>query len=152
TTRRPSSPTTRSATSGPSWRSSNESPPFHGGAGRARLLRRGDGARPRAHPRRALRPGPHRRARLPLRDRDAGDAHHRHPLLEHDVLRGGAADRALRLRELHGARQVPAARRGDRMTQPPFWIEVVVAVLVLASSFLVLTAAVGLVRLKTFFL
>jgi multicomponent K+:H+ antiporter subunit G len=38
------------------------------------------------------------------------------------------------------------------MTQPPFWIEVVVAVLVLASSFLVLTAAVGLVRLKTFFL
>lgn len=38
------------------------------------------------------------------------------------------------------------------MMHPPFWVEVVVAVLVVASGLLVLLAAIGLVRLKTFFL
>ena len=70
----------------------------------------------------------------------------------------GAADRAVRLRRLVGAGQVPAARRGDRMTgrfamsdSVPSWVEGAVALLLLASGVLALTGALGLLRLRDFF-
>ncbi len=66
--------------------------------------------------------------------------------------RGGAADRPVRLRQLHGHGQVPAARRGDRMNPELFgWVEAAVALLLVLSGIFTLAAAVGVVRFETFF-
>src|SRR5262249_33116954 len=68
-------------------------------------------------------------------------------LRQQHVLRGCAADGDVRLRQFGGARQVPAARGGDRVIA-----ETVVALLLVASGLLVLVAALGLWRLPDFFL
>src|SRR4029079_9928680 len=102
---------------------------------------------PGARPARAR---PRARARLPVRRRPVDDAGVGDPLPEQHVLRSCIADGAVRLRRLGGDGQVPAARRGDRMTTA-LAAEIVVAALLLASGALVLTAALGLLRLAHFF-
>ena len=69
------------------------------------------------------------------------------------LLRGRAADRALQLRELVGDGEVHPARRGDRMNASvPFWVEAVVAALLVLSGVFVVISAIGFLRLQDFFL
>src|SRR5690606_14138584 len=63
----------------------------------------------------------------------------------------GAADRGAGLRQLHGDGQIPAARRGDRMSTLPLWADMLVSVLVLAGAAIALVGSFNLVRLANFF-
>src|SRR5690606_41141962 len=77
----------------------------------------------------------------------------RHPVRHPGVFRRGAADRAVRLRRLHGHGQVPAARRGHRaMTGDiPLWAGIPAAVLLVAGGLLALVGSAGLLRFRDFF-
>src|SRR5690606_41461309 len=77
----------------------------------------------------------------------------RHPVRHPGVFRRGAADRAVRLRRLHGHGQVPAARRGHRaMTGDiPLWAGIPAAVLLVVGGLLALVGSAGLLRFRDFF-
>jgi multicomponent K+:H+ antiporter subunit G len=97
-----SSRRSRTGTSGRSGTSSNDRLRLGRAADGARVARRRDGARADPAPARPDRAGSHRRVRLPLARRDAGDADPRALVPEQHVPRGGADG---------GARRGPRARR-----------------------------------------
>src|SRR5690606_22801720 len=70
------------------------------------------------------------------------------------LLRGLAHHRHARLRRHRGARQVPDARRGDRMTpmaEVPLWAAIPIAALLLIGAGLTFIGSVGLMRLSSFY-
>src|SRR3546814_2220449 len=73
-------------------------------------------------------------------------------LFRSPLLRGGAADRAVRFRQFSGDGQIHPARRGRRMSTGLAWVDVIVAVLLVLSGLLVLISAIGFLRLPDFFL
>src|SRR5690606_4209710 len=136
-----SSLASRPATRRLSGRFSNELDIVRSDRLRARLLRRR--FRPGAGPAGA-RPARTRsrvRARPALFPRHARHAPARHRAPERRLLRGGAPDRAPRVRELRRDGEVHPARRGDRMSPIPFWAELAVSVLlVMSGTFVVISA------------
>src|SRR3546814_7440093 len=62
-------------------------------------------------------------------------------LFRSPLLRGGAADRAVRFRQFSGDGQIHPARRGRRMSTGLAWVDVIVAVLLVLSGLLVLISA-----------
>src|SRR6185436_15980356 len=93
---------------------------------------------------RATRARPRARARHALRECDVAHPQLRYRLVEPRLLRGCAGNRRARLRIDRRGGQVPAARRGDRVTT-------LAAVLVLAGALLAFLGSLGLLRMKTFF-
>src|SRR3546814_5480031 len=55
-------------------------------------------------------------------------------LFRSPLLRGGAADRAVRFRQFSGDGQIHPARRGRRMSTGLAWVDVIVAVLLVLSG------------------
>src|SRR5690606_28796258 len=120
---------------------------------RPRLLRRR--LAPRAAPPAAgpARAGPGAGARPALLPRPPRPAGARYPQRERQLLRGRAHHRGAQLRELVGDGEIHPARRGHRVSADvPFWLELVIAPLLIGSGLFVLTSAVGFVRLPQFFL
>src|SRR5574337_544586 len=86
--------------------------------------------------------------------RNAAAAHDRHPHRQHPVCRSRVDHRAARLRVHRRVRQVPVARRGDRMNAlaaVPSWLALVIGVLILAGALLACIGSAGLLRLDTFY-
>src|SRR4051794_27421817 len=109
---------------------------------RCAVLHVGDVVGPGPAVSRSTRPGPGARLRRGLHQRHARLAHARHPVAVHRIFRHGAAHRLVRLRGVHGAGQVPAARRGDRaMNEVALspWVAVPAAVLLISGGLLTLT-------------
>src|SRR5690606_18415909 len=94
------------------------------------------------------------RARHDVRQRDAGHADLRHARRQFALLRGGCGDRHDRLRRNRRAGQVPAARRGDRMSaeaELPLIVAAAVALLVVLGALLAFLGSYGLLRLGSFY-
>src|SRR5690606_30846771 len=97
-------------------------------------------------------PGPRARARYAVHQRNADAADARHSLRIAGLFRHGDADRAVRLRRVGSAGQVPAARRGDRaMNDLPLWAAAPAAVLLVIAGVVTLVGSLALVRLPDFF-
>ena len=70
------------------------------------------------------------------------------------VFRHRAADRAVRLRGLHGHGPLPAARGGDRAmieSQIPLWAGIPASILLVLGGLLALTGSAGLLRFRSFY-
>src|SRR3546814_7657458 len=89
-----------------------------------------------------------------LHRRDAAVSHLRDSDGPHALFRRRARDRAARLRGHGGARQIPDARRGDRMIQAPdlpLWAAIAVGFFVLLGASITLVGALGLLRMGNFY-
>src|SRR6478609_10355793 len=137
------------------WTSSNDGrdPPLVGDGRPGHARRRHGVLRLQGHPGAASAgPGP-----LPGRHvcyRHAPGADDRHPLGKRDLFRGGPDHRGTGFRIEHRARQIPYARRGDRMTHAenlPAWAALLTAFLVLLGAGLTLLGAIGTLRFGSFF-
>src|SRR5690606_21132960 len=94
------------------------------------------------------------RLRRALRGRHAAALHAGHPHRQHGLFRGGAGDRAARLRLHRGAGQIPHARRGDRMSplaELPLWAALLTAFFLILGAGLTLLGAIGLLQFQSFY-
>src|SRR3546814_10046106 len=100
------------------------------------------------------RAGPDPRARHPLHQCHAAAADLRHPHRQHALLRDCAGHGLAGLRRDRRARQVPDARRGDRMMESndiPVWVAILTAFFVVAGASLTLIGCLGLLPLESFY-